>query len=214
MEHKIREFFASETMPADCAERIGTAMTRSRRAHRPFPRALPAMAAVLALILMLGSIPAVRAGAQDIYERFLHTIAPELADEIGEVAEDHVVLINGFHATSGDATGNDLDIWIYEEEEVKFCEVRDGRLYFIGNGENMDITDLCSAEKAFVYAVADKDGRVGYLAVGGTPENYGQYCYFPIVSDQITNFEVCDYNSESAPAWVKDAKRQIKELEG
>ena len=213
MEHEIRDIFASERMPADCAARIEAAMAKPRRA-RTLPRALSAIAAVLALVLMLGSIPAVRAGAQDIYERFIHTISPELADEIGEVEEDHVVLINGFHATSGDATGNDLKIWIYEEKNVKFCEARDGRLYFTGNGENMDITDLCSAEKAFVYAVADKDGRVGYLAVGGTPENYGQYCYFPIVSDQVTNFEVCDYNSESTPAWVKDAERQIMELEG
>lgn len=213
MEHEIREFFASETMPADCALRIEAAMVQPRN-HRPLPRALSAVAAVLALVLMLGSIPVVRAGAQDIYERFIHTIAPEQADEIGTVAEDHVVLINGFHATSGDATGNDLDVWLYEEENVKFCESRNGRLYFIGNGENLDITDLCSADKAFVYAVADKDGRVGYLAVGGTPESYGQYCYFPIVSDQVTNFEVCDYNSSSTPAWVENAKLQIMELEG
>lgn len=213
MEHEIRKFFASETMPAECAERIEVAMAKPRRA-RPLPRVLPAIAAVLALVLMLGSIPAVRAGAQDIYERFIHTISPELADEIGEVEEDHVVLINGFHATSGNATGNDLEIWIYEEKSVTFCEVRDGRLYFTGNGENMDITDLCSAEKAFVYAITDKDGRVGYLAVGGTPENYGQYCYFPIVSDQVTNFEVCDHNSSSTPAWVENAKLQIMALEG
>lgn len=213
MEHEIREFFASEIMPADCAERIEAAMVRPRN-RRPLPRALSAIAAVLAMVLMLGSIPAVRAGARDIYERFIHTIAPELADEIGTIEENHVVLINGFHAASGDATENDLDVWIYEEENVKFCEVRDGRLYFIANGEGLDITDLCSAETAFVYAVADKDGRVGYLAVGGTPEHYGQYCYFPIVSDQVTNFEVCDYSGDSAPAWVENAKLQIRELEG
>lgn len=212
MEQKIHDYFASETMPAHCETRIETALRQSRPARRPLPRALSAVAAVLALVLMLGSIPAVRAGAQELYKQIIHTVAPELADKYGEVEENHVVTFNGFHITNGDATGNELDVWFYEEEIVDFCEVRDGRLYFIANGENIDITDLCSPEKAFVYAVTDKDGRVAYLAVGGTPENHGQYSYYPIVSNVLTAFEDYTSTGEEEPAWVKDAKNQIQDL--
>jgi len=214
MEQRITDFFASETMPENCAARIEAALTQPVKCRRSPLRPLAAAAAMVLLVLFLGNIPAVRAYAGELYEEFVHAIAPELADQMGEVEEDHVVLLNGFHATRGDATGNDLDVWIYTEEEVDFCEVRDGRLYFIANGENLDITDLCSAEKAFVYAVADTDGRVAYLAVGGTPENYGQYSYYPVVSDFLYDFEGYTHTGEAIPEWVKDAKHQIQGLIG
>lgn len=214
MEQNIHDFFASETMPQTCADRIEEALRQPRGSHRPIPRALSTFAAALALVLLLSSVPAVRAGAQDLYEHFIHTIAPELASQVGEVEEDHVVLINGFHATKGNATGNDFDVWIYEEETVDFYEVRNDRLYFIANGENLDITDLCSGEKAFVYAVADNDGRIAYLAVGGVPGDYGQYFYYPQVSDSLYEFEGFTHTDEAAPAWVADARNQIQNLIG
>lgn len=212
MERKLHDYFESETMPQDCADRIRENLCKNRSSRRSVPRVLTAAAAVLALVVMLCNVSAVRVGAQELYERLIHTIAPELADRYGEIEEDHVVTFNGFHITNGDATGNELDVWIYEEEHVDFCEVRDGRLYFVANGENIDITELCSPEKAFVYAVADPDGRVAYLAVGGTPENYGQYSYYPCVSDALFDFEVCNFTGDPEPAWVADARNQIREL--
>lgn len=214
MERKIHDYFETETMPERCEARIEAALNRSAPLRRKLPRALTAVAALLAMVLMLGSVPAVRAGAQELYERFLHTVAPELADRLGEVDENHVVTFDGFHVTNDDATGNEYEVYIYQDEDVDFCEVRDNRLYFIANGENIDITDLCSDEKAFVYAVADKDGRVAYLAVGGTPENHGQYTYYPVVSDVLAEFQVYTSTGDPEPAWVYDARIQIRALMG
>ena len=53
------------------------------------------------------------------------------------------------------------------------AEVRNGRLYFIANGENIDITDECSAEKAFIYTIQDNSGFYHHIIIGGTPENWG-----------------------------------------
>lgn len=214
MEQNIHDFFDSTTMPQSCIDRIEEALRQPPVSRRLKPRALNAAAAVLALVIMLCSMSAVRVGAHDLYERFIHTVAPELRSQYGEIAENHVVLFDGFHATSGDATGNDLNVFIYREEEIDFCEVRNGRLYFIANGENIDITDLCSPEKAFVYAVSDKDGRVAYLAVGGTPQNYGQYTYYPVVSDTVAELETYTSTDDPKPAWVTDAQNQIRELMG
>ena len=117
MEQKIYDLFESETMPQECASRIEDALRREN-ASRRIPRCLTAAAAVLALVMVLGSVPAIRVGALELYEQIIHTITPELANRYGEVAEDHVVLFGGFHATSGDATGNDLEVFIYQEEEI------------------------------------------------------------------------------------------------
>ena len=214
MEQKIHDFFESETMPQGCADRIKEALRHSPVSRSRIPRALTAVAAILALVMLLGSVPAVRVGAQDLYERFIHTVAPELADQIGDVEDNHVVTFDGFHITSGEATRNDCEVWMYQEEQFDFCEVRDGRLYFIANNENIDITDLCSAEKAFVYVVADKDGREAYLAVGGTPQCHGQYTYYPHVSDQVAHFEDYTSTDDPTPAWVTDARNQIRNLMG
>ena len=214
MERKICDYFESETMPQSCADRIAAALRAPSSSRRRLPRALTAAAAILALVLMLASVPAVRAGAQELYARYIHAVAPELADRYGEVADNHVVTFDGFHVTNGGATGNEYAVWIYEEEQVDFCQVRDGRLYFIANGENIDITDLCSPEKAFVYALADKDGRVAYLVVGGTPENHGQYSYYPAVSNVLSEFESYTSTGDPEPAWLTDARSQIRALMG
>lgn len=43
----------------------------------------------------------------------------------------------------------------------------EGRLYFVGNGEDIDITEQISLEEPFTYAYLDSSGTVHYLAVGG-----------------------------------------------
>ena len=61
---------------------------------------------------------------------------------------------------------------------------------------------------------ADKDGREAYLAVGGTPQCHGQYTYYPHVSDQVVHFEGYTSTDDPTPAWVTDARNQIRNLMG
>ena len=58
-------------------------------------------------------------------------------------------------------------------EPVKFEE---GRMIFIVNGENIDITDKLSESEAFMYEYTDELGIIHYWMVGKNgpePDNYG-----------------------------------------
>lgn len=52
--------------------------------------------------------------------------------------------------------------------------LENGRLWFIADGQHIDITDLIDEETPYIYDGSDPEtGLVNYLIVGGTPENYG-----------------------------------------
>ena len=56
-------------------------------------------------------------------------------------------------------------------------EIRDGRMYFIVNGENLDITDQVSQTKAFTYQYVDNQGITHDWVVGLNSENIENYGY-------------------------------------
>jgi len=66
-----------------------------------------------------------------------------------------------------------LPVWL---EEVN------GRLYFIGDGERLDITDLISIDTPFTYIIGGTEtaGRKTYIAVGG---DYPSFGYFEVFRD-------------------------------
>ena len=66
-----------------------------------------------------------------------------------------------------------LPVWLMMEHD---------RLYFIGDGEKLDITDLISEETPFTYIIGGTEtaGRKTYVAVGGDWPNFG---YFEIYRD-------------------------------
>ena len=47
------------------------------------------------------------------------------------------------------------EVLIHTDELTEPVEIRDGRMYFIVNGENMDITGQVSQTKAFTYSYED-----------------------------------------------------------
>ena len=53
------------------------------------------------------------------------------------------------------------------EETVAPVEERDGRLYLVINGENRDITDLCSYTEPYIYTCTGEDGLQHAFAIGG-----------------------------------------------
>ena len=55
-------------------------------------------------------------------------------------------------------------------------ELREGRLYFVVNGENLDITDRVSRTESFTYEYEDEQQVTHYWVVGlngDTPDSYG-----------------------------------------
>ena len=62
------------------------------------------------------------------------------------------------HSTVSDTTGA-LPSWLEE---------RDGALYFVGYGEEIDISDAFTKEEPFYYTYTDEAGMETLIAVGGT----------------------------------------------
>lgn len=88
-------------------------------------------------------------------------------------------------------------------------EVRDGRLYFIGNGEDLDITDEISPETPYIYTYTDDEDWTHYIAVGGTVEDY-QYGYAEFLKDADGQWSggVCIGEYEGV-AWLDCAKQEL-----
>lgn len=73
-------------------------------------------------------------------------------------------------------------------------KLENGRLYFTGNGENIDVTDEISSDKAYVYSYQhpERDNETHYFIIGGDVENY-DYGYAEIyVADRYTYPELTD----------------------
>lgn len=73
--------------------------------------------------------------------------------------------------------GNGVEIVVNTDELTEPVEIRNGRMYFIVNGENMDITDQVSQTKAFTYQYVDNQGITHDWVVGLNSENIENYGY-------------------------------------
>ncbi len=62
-------------------------------------------------------------------------------------------------------------------------EIRNDRLYFIVNGEDIDITDQISETEAFEYEFTDEDGYRHYWLVGKNGPEPGYYGYGEYIKD-------------------------------
>ena len=90
-----------------------------------------------------------------------------------------------------------------------------GRLWFIVNGEHLDITDLISETEPFLYQYADGDGIVHYWIVGRNgPEpgnwGYGEYLWDPENDWKAGYSARTNLDPDSrGPAWLAAGKEQI-----
>lgn len=94
------------------------------------------------------------------------------------------------------------------------AQVRDGRLYFTAYSENIDITDLVSVERPYIYR-HEADGQVSYLVIGlnesENPANFGFAEYIETDSGLVgysamTNL---DKDGKGLP-WLENAKKELK----
>lgn len=162
MKQDIVTTFETVTMSDDCAQKIRRAMAEKKSAPRAvMAKRLGTLAAALALILCLS--PTARAAVETIVEKYFFpdsgvTIEKEV-NENGEISAMTVSL---------------------DTESGTVAEIRGGRLYFTGNGEDIDITDLIAPEKPYYYSYTDEYGFLHHIAVGysGSIENFGVYEFF------------------------------------
>lgn len=69
------------------------------------------------------------------------------------------------------------EVRIFTEKLTEPVEIRDGRMYFIVNGEDMDITDQVSQTKAFTYSYEDAQGVTHIWVLGLNSEELEHYGY-------------------------------------
>lgn len=214
MEKQIHDYFDSVTMPKDCAEQIETTLRHSgkRSTPRRIPRPLAA-AAMLALVLVaVLNFDSICTSATSFLESITHQLNPGVEDaldkEIGQVEDGLYVGYNGLiadiHSNSSSSQYS---------ATANFLNVENGRMYFVGNGECIDITDKCSAEVAYVYALEDNTGVIHFLIAGGTPDNYGyaEFMYDPNGAQWIAgeSYNYLDRNNDwNAYGWLTDAKEK------
>lgn len=182
---ELTQFYDSVHMPKECEARILSNLSAPRRKFRPSA----AVAAVVALVLVLGMSPTVRAAVEDwITTRFpgLDLTIQQRTTEEG--IEEMIVSI--------------------DTEARTFAYTENGRLYFTGNGENLDITDEITEEKPYFYTCEDNRGHEIYFVVGydGTIENFGTYEFIKKDGQWLTgsgrNF-LCSQVEGQAYPWVK-----------
>ena len=182
---ELTYFYDSVHMPKECEDRILNTISVPRRKFRP----AAAVAALLALVLVLGMSPTVRAAVEDwITTRFpgLDLTIQQRTTEEG--IEEMIVSI--------------------DTEAPTFAYTENGRLYFTGNGENLDITDEITEEKPYFYTCEDDRGHEIYFVVGydGTIENFGTYEFIKKDGQWLTgsgrNFLSCQVEGQVYP-WVK-----------
>ena len=182
---ELTNFYDSVHMPKECEDRILNTISAPRRKFRP----AAAVAAVLALVLVLGMSPTVRAAVEDwITTRFpgLDLTIQQRTTEEG--IEEMIVSI--------------------DTEVPTFAYAENGRLYFTGNGENLDITDEITEEKPYFYTCEDDRGYEIYFVVGydGTIENFGTYEFIRKDGQWFTgsgrNFLSSQVEGQAYP-WVK-----------
>lgn len=157
MKNQIRNMFEQITMPRDTEMRIRAAMDRRQPAKSRWKPAVTA-AAVLAMLLLIS--PQARAAVEGWVMKYVFSGSDltiyQQTDPQGNVT--------GIMAT-------------VDTEAPAFAQVVDGRLYFLGNGENLDITDEIAEDNPFFYTYVDNYGLTHAMAVGysGSIENYGIY---------------------------------------
>lgn len=163
MKQDIVNVFENVTMSAECEQKIRRAMAEKRPGRSAVAlKRLGTLAAALALILCLS--PEVRAAVDTIVEKYFFP--------------DSGVTIHKNTAADGSVY---REIWLdTESENAVFAEVREGRLYFTGNGEDIDITDQIAPNVPYFYSYRDEYGMEHHMAVGYSDaiENFGVYQFF------------------------------------
>ena len=156
MKERIVGAFDTITMPVSCEEKIRTGTVRKRPVGRLGQR-IAASAAMLALVLALS--PSVRAAVESLRVKYFW---PDSDITIYEQMNEN-----------GDVIG----ITGVDTEAPPFARMVNGRLYFLGNGEKIDITDVLTEETPYFYAYQDDYGLTHYMVVGYSGEltNYGIY---------------------------------------
>lgn len=159
MREQVRDMFAEITMPEKTQQKILAAVSRRRKMPQiPFARSLATLAAVLVLVILVS--PTARATVENWVVKYFF---PGSDLTIYEQTDEN-----------GNVTGV---VGVVDTEAPPFARMINGRLYFLGNNEKIDITEEITEEKPYFYTYVDDYGLTHAMAVGysSSIDNYGIY---------------------------------------
>lgn len=162
MEEQLIKAFDAIHMDEACEAAVRHAMSKKKSRRSPARYALrTAVAVCLALILLVALNPTAAKAVEEIMESVKAAFPWKagtvvLGEVITHYSDEQMELTQG-PAGSTATVRTDTPSWLKE---------KDGRVYFLANLSNIDITDLFSAEEPFLY-IYEKDGITHYIAVGG-----------------------------------------------
>lgn len=187
MKEHIYHTFDSVIMPPECEDKIlsAIAQNKKRAPFRPnYLRLTTAAACFLAIILMLGN-PTVAEALENFFFDALkkqEVVAPG-QQEVRYRSPDGKFIDSTITKSDGTQIGRGRNYlippaWLLEE---------DGHLYFSGNGETIDVTELISMDTPFTYIYTDSNGIIHYICIGGVYDpdpdksnvGYGEWYYDP-----------------------------------
>ena len=190
MKEQVQDMFGQVTMPEETERRIRTAMAQNRgKAGKPLWKTLTTAAAVLALVLVIS--PRARAAVEGMVVKYFWP------------GSDLTV----YEET--DEQGREKTLVAVDTEAPAFARIVDGRLYFVGNSEKLDITDEITEDEPYYYTYVDDYGLTHYMAVAyaGSIENFGIYEF---IKDERsgewitgTGRNFLDPETESRYPWVE-----------
>lgn len=160
MKKEIVDAFDSVTMTEHCEKRIRNAIRENWNAEKkPVQRLRPVTIMLVIVVLMMSLSTEVRAAVEDMVVKYFFPSSDitiyEQVDERGEVVQ----------------------ITAVDTEAPAFARIVNDRLYFLGNGQKIDITNQITEEAPYYYTYVDDYGLTHYMAVGysGSIENFGIY---------------------------------------
>lgn len=185
MHNMIKNIFDKVEMSPVKKEMIRNEIANSSKLSSTWIRYVVGVAACMALLV---SVPSTR------------TMMVQAAQYVSSI----------FHTADGSEVvyekTDDETKFSVEDSDINYVKVKDGKLYFVYEGKNIDITDKCSEDSYYRYEVSNHDGGKSVILVGGTVENPG---WVELIFDKDGKyvFNKMSITGEK-PAWVENAMNQ------
>lgn len=149
MKEQVKNMYDQITMPETTEKAVQKAMHQKaagKRHRNGAIRGVAAAAVMAALVLVIS--PQARAAVQDLVRYVISDAQFVRDEETGELLE-------------------------FSNDGHTFIETGDGKMYFSVDGQYIDITDMTSMEKPYIYTYVDDADVEHLLIIGGVPENFG-----------------------------------------
>ena len=159
----MKETFDKVKMDESRQAEIRAGLMKKRKTKKTWLAPVAAAAAAIAIIMI---VPATREIIVKAAETLYSTFTSNFNNLNVSVDETSFTGTDGsqIHRVSATYSFTDVEPW---------AQVKDGRIYFVLDGEWEDVTDKCSATEVFRYEQEDENGYRITLYIGGTPDDYG-----------------------------------------